>query len=57
MSKFSAEVLETIPQKPPFLFVDKVIERSEGKIKTSDLVKVGAKCKQAAGCIESSIRG
>ncbi|ATH07656.1 hypothetical protein BIY24_06770 [Halobacteriovorax marinus] len=35
MSKFSAEVLELLPQKPPFLFVDKVIERGEGVITTS----------------------
>jgi 3-hydroxyacyl-[acyl-carrier-protein] dehydratase len=35
MSKFSNEVLETIPQKPPFLFVDEVVERLEGKIRTS----------------------
>mgnify|MGYP000572000069 FL=1 len=35
MSKFSSEVLELLPQKPPFLFVDKVVERSDGMIKTS----------------------
>jgi len=35
MSKFSSEVLELIPQKPPFLFVDKVVERSANKILTS----------------------
>ncbi len=35
MSKFSNEVLELLPQKPPFLFVDKVMERGEGIIKTS----------------------
>lgn len=35
MSKFSDEVLDLIPQKPPFLFVDKVVERSENKIQTS----------------------
>lgn len=35
MSKFSSEVLETIPQKPPFLFVDKVVERKENSITTS----------------------
>jgi 3-hydroxyacyl-[acyl-carrier-protein] dehydratase len=38
VSKFSAEVLETIPQKPPFLFVDKVVERQENSIKTSFFV-------------------
>ena len=30
---------------------------SEGKIKTSDLVKVGTEGKQAAGRIESSVHG
>ncbi|OUR97168.1 hypothetical protein A9Q84_12645 [Halobacteriovorax marinus] len=35
MSKFSSEVLESIPQKPPFLFVDKVVERMPNKILTS----------------------
>ncbi|WP_164848274.1 3-hydroxyacyl-ACP dehydratase FabZ family protein [Halobacteriovorax sp. HLS] len=35
MSKFSNEVLESIPQKPPFLFVDKVVSREEKKISTS----------------------
>ncbi|PIK15447.1 3-hydroxyacyl-ACP dehydratase FabZ family protein [Halobacteriovorax sp. JY17] len=35
MLKFSNEVLELLPQKPPFLFVDKVMERGEGTIKTS----------------------
>ena len=28
-------ITELIPQRPPFLFVDKVIERSENKITTS----------------------
>jgi 3-hydroxyacyl-[acyl-carrier-protein] dehydratase len=35
MDKFSNEVLELIPQKPPFLFVDKVLERNSNKILTS----------------------
>lgn len=35
MSKFSNEVLETIPQKPPFLFVDKVVSRESNTINTS----------------------
>lgn len=38
MSKFSNEVLELLPQKPPFLFVDKVLERGTGTIKTSLLL-------------------
>lgn len=32
MSKHSTEVLELLPQKPPFLFVDKVIEYNPEKI-------------------------
>lgn len=35
MSKFSKEVLSLLPQKPPFLFVDKVVGREEGSITTS----------------------
>lgn len=35
MGKFSDEVLELLPQKPPFLFVDRVIEREARRIKTS----------------------
>ena len=29
------DILELIPQRPPFLFVDKIIERSENKITTT----------------------
>lgn len=29
------DILELIPQRPPFLFVDKIIERAENKIVTS----------------------
>jgi 3-hydroxyacyl-[acyl-carrier-protein] dehydratase len=31
-------IIELIPQRPPFLFVDKIIERSDNKIKTNLLV-------------------
>lgn len=29
------DILDLIPQRPPFLFVDKVVERSENSIKTT----------------------
>ncbi len=29
------DILDVIPQRPPFLFVDKIIERSESTIKTT----------------------
>lgn len=34
MGKPSAEVLERLPQKPPFLFVDECLERTDKTIKT-----------------------
>lgn len=34
MGVASKEVLERLPQKPPFLFVDECVERSESKIMT-----------------------
>lgn len=32
------EIIESIPQRPPFLFVDKVIERGEGNIHTQKYI-------------------
>ena len=32
------EIIESIPQRPPFLFVDKVIERGEGTIHTQKYI-------------------
>ncbi len=32
-------ILELIPQRPPFLFIDKILEKSQNKIQTEYLVK------------------
>jgi len=32
------EIIESIPQRPPFLFVDRIVERGEGHIHTQKIV-------------------
>lgn len=38
MGQPTSEILDTLPQKPPFLFVDSIFEKSQDRIETSYLV-------------------